>query len=122
MVYDSLNITLDAELKQAFYAAEINLFVCEKCAKKTFIDAPLLYHDMVLQFCVQYHPFASINDAEFIQQFNLDGSLAMAGIPAAFTEAGDYLTRPHIVFDMNEMLRYVAFRDAIAAAHNQEVE
>ena len=120
MVWDSLNVTLDPDLKKKLYAAEINLFECGKCGKKTFINAPVLYHDMTLQFCVQYYPPEVLDDADFHQQFNHDGFLAMNGMPAAFAKSGAYLTRPHIVFDMNEMIRYVTFRDGIATTKGDE--
>jgi hypothetical protein len=116
MVWDSLNVTLDNELKKKLYDAEVNIFECEKCGKQTFINAPLLYHDMTQQFCVQYYPPDSIDDVDFLLQFNTDGSFAMTGMPAAFSKTMAYLTRPHIVFDMNEMIRYVAFRDRIYIA------
>ena len=113
-VWDSLNVTLDPQLKKELLQATINLFSCQKCGKSTFIGAPLLYHDMDQQFCVQYYPPEALDHADFFRQFNPDGTLAMAGVPAAILKSGAYLTRPHIVFDMNEMLRYVAFRDGIA--------
>jgi hypothetical protein len=68
---------------------------------------------MTQQFCVQYYPPEALDDPEFFRQFNPDGSLAMTGIPAGFADSGAYLTRPQIVFDMTEMLRYVVFRDRI---------
>jgi RNA polymerase subunit RPABC4/transcription elongation factor Spt4 len=116
MVWDSINVTLDPDLKKRLYAAEINLFECEKCGKKTFINAPLLYHDMRLQFFIQYYPPDSLDDIDFFHQFKKDGSLSTAGIPEAIAKSASYLTRPHIVFDMNEMIRYVAFRDGITGA------
>jgi RNA polymerase subunit RPABC4/transcription elongation factor Spt4 len=119
MVWDSINVSLDPELKTKLYAAEINLFECQKCQKKTFINAPLLYHDMEMQFCVQYYPRKALDDEGFHRQFNADGSIAVTGMPAAFAESGAYITRPHIVFDMNEMIRYVAFRDRVAAANKK---
>jgi predicted nucleic-acid-binding Zn-ribbon protein len=113
MMWDSVNVTLDSESKRTLFDAQINLFSCEKCGKKTFINTPLLYHDMTQQFCVQYYPPEAVDDPKFFRQFNPDGSLAMTGIPAGYAESGAYLTRPQIVFDMTEMLRYVAFRDRI---------
>lgn len=113
-VWDSLNVTLDPDLKKKLYSAEINLFDCVECKKKSFINAPLLYHDMKQQFCVQYYPQESLDDAQFFRQFNTDGSISIPGIPDAFAKSGEYLTRPHIVFDMNEMIRYVVFRDHVA--------
>ncbi len=114
MVWDSLNVTLDPSLKKKLYAAEINLLECTKCRNKTFINAPLLYHDMTQKYCVQYYPPEALSDIDFFRQFNLDGSFSATGIPLAFTESSAYLTKPHIVFDMNEMIRYVTFRDGIA--------
>ena len=109
ILWDSINITLDPDLKKKLFAAEINSFECKKCGNKAFVNAPLLYHDMTLQFCVWYYPPESLEAADFFKQFNADGSLV--GMPAL----GAYLTRAHIVFDMSEMVRYVAFRDGIAA-------
>jgi hypothetical protein len=114
MIWDTLNITRESDLKNKLYAGEINRFECKKCEKKSVIEAPLLYHDMSQQFCVQYFPPKALDDPGFLQQFNRDGSFAMTAISMELGKSA-YLTRPHIVFDMNEMLRYVAFRDRIPA-------
>ncbi len=82
--------------------------------EKSFINLPLLYHDMTLKFCVQYYPRKALDDKAFFEQFNPDGSLATKGLPMAVPKLGAYPTRPHIVFDMNEILRCVAFRDRMA--------
>jgi len=119
MVWASLNVTQDPELKARLYAAEINRFDCEQCQKQTFINAPLLYHDMTMQFCVQYYPPEALDDEDFHRHFNADGSVAMTGLPASFATSGEYLTKPHIVFDMSEMIRYVAFRDHVAEANRK---
>jgi predicted nucleic-acid-binding Zn-ribbon protein len=39
-VWHSVNVKLDPELKRKLFDAQINLFSCEKCGKKTFINAP----------------------------------------------------------------------------------
>jgi CpXC protein len=85
-VWHSVNVKLDPELKRTLFDAQINLFSCEKCGKKTFINAPLLYHDMTQQFCVQYYPPEVLDNPKFFLQFNPDGSLANTGMPAAFVE------------------------------------
>ncbi len=118
MVWASLNVTHDPELKDRLYAAEINRFECEKCKKQTLINVPLLYHDMAMRFCVQYYPPEALKDEDFHRHFNADGSVAVNGVPEAVVKSAEYLTRPHIVFDMNELIRYVAFRDRVAA-HGQ---
>jgi hypothetical protein len=120
MVWDSINVTLDPELKETLFAGEVNLFVCEKCGKKAFISAPLLYHDMTLEFCVQYYPPETQQNENLLRQFRPNGSLAMTGVPAILNEPDAYLARPHLVFDMREMLRYVMFRDALAAFYKKE--
>lgn len=113
MVWDSINVTLDPDLKKKLYAAEINLFKCKKCNKETFINTPLLYHDMTQRFSVQYYPSQALENTAFFRQFNSDSSLSMFNF-AAIGDSSAYLARPHIVFDMNEMIRYIAFRDGIA--------
>lgn len=80
MVWDTINVTLDPGLKEKLYAAEINFFECRRCGEKSFINAPLLYHDMSRQFCVQYYPVDLLEDPAFFRLFNSDGSLAMSGI------------------------------------------
>ncbi len=115
MIWDTLNITLESDLKKKLYEGEINRFECKKCVKRSFIDVPLLYHDVSQQFCVQYFPPKALEDPDFLRQFNRDGSFAMTTLSLSLAKSSAYLTRPHIVFDMNELLRYVAFRDRIPA-------
>ena len=115
ILWDSINVTLDPDLKKKLYAGEINMFECKKCGEKAFVNSPLLYHDMTLKFCVQYYPPQSLGEADFFKQFNADGSLV--GMPLGL---GAYIAKPQIVFDMGEMIRHVAFRDGIAT-HRQEV-
>ena len=119
MVWSSLNVTLDPDLKDRLYAGEVNVFECEDCGEKVWINAPLLYHDMTNEFCVQYYDVEILDDSDILQRFNSDGSIAIAGIPEAFAESSKYMTRPHIVFDINEMLRYVEFRERIASPKDE---
>ena len=115
MVWSSLNITIDPDLKDRLYAGDINVLECEDCGNRARIKVPLLYHDMTKQFCVQLYDIEMLDDYDFLRQFKSDGSIAMVGIPEEFAKSGNYLTRPHIVFDMDEMVRYVEFRDRIAS-------
>ncbi len=120
MIYSSLNVTLDPELKEKLYAAEVNVLECEECEEKTWFSAPLLYHDMTAQIYVQFYDPDLLDDPDFLRQFNSDGSLDIKSVPVSLPSSGDYLRRPHIVFDMGEMLRYVKFRDSIASAAYDE--
>ncbi|MGB9592277.1 MAG: CpXC domain-containing protein, partial [Candidatus Kryptoniota bacterium] len=67
MVWESLNVTVDSDLKKKLFAGEINKFECEKCGNKAFVNAPILYHDMEQQFCVQYYPSEMLDDSDFLR-------------------------------------------------------
>lgn len=92
----------------------INTFSCDKCGHQAFIAAPLLYHDMTNRFCVQYYPPQALEDGGFYEQFSDRGELA-EGVNLPKGMGASYLFRPHIVFDINEMLRYITFRDRLGA-------
>lgn len=111
-IWESINVSLDPELKEKLFSGDINVFDCNICDKKTFVNSGLLYHDMQLRFCVSYYPPEILESEDLGKHFKADGTL---NIPAAFLpgEAGNYMTRPHIVFNMGEMMRYVLFRDLL---------
>lgn len=107
----TVNVTNDPELKEQLINGHVNLFTCGKCGMKGFLPVPLLYHDMALKFCVQYYPESALDDPEFLGQFKPDGTYV-------FTEdrsvvANSYIAKPHIVFAMDELVRYVIFRDKV---------
>jgi hypothetical protein len=106
VVWESLNVSLDPELRNKLVCGEINIFRCESCNSKVLINSPLLYHDMKREYCVQYFPPKKIEDFEFYDGFTIDGKLS--GLPT-----DNYLVAPHIVFDFNEMIRYIQFRDKL---------
>ncbi len=108
VLWDSLNVTLDPELKEKLFEGKINIFECIFCHFTTMIDYPLLYHDMDRRFIVQYYPFSSLMvNEDYLKMFRKNGKIRE--IPLSRT----YLEEPHIVFDMNEMLRYILFREKI---------
>jgi len=74
-------------------------------------NAVLLYHDMTHQFCVQFYPFESLKDADFLQRFRSDGTLRVGGLRKKML---GYIAKPHIVFSLKEMLHYILFRERIA--------
>ena len=93
-VWDSINVDLDAALRERLFAREINQFQCSSCGHNAFLDFPLLYHDMTRQFLVQYFPPSY-----------LDKGLDVTGRLDA--------SRWQVVFDMTEMLRYILFRETL---------
>ena len=69
----------------------------------------LLYTDPVKQFAVQFYPMDALGTDEFYEGFRRDGEPADADNKTESMEQ-DHL-RPHIVFDMAEMMRYIVFRE-----------
>jgi hypothetical protein len=68
---------------------------------------------MKRKYCVQYYPVQAIEDAEFFKRFTKDGKLNIDGLSKAMGEIGHYMVEPHIVFDLNEMIQYIKFRDKL---------
>lgn len=103
VVWNSVNVSLDPELRQKLFDAQINRFTCESCKNTAFIDEPLLYHDMNKQYCVQYYPLQELEDESFLKQFTADGRHNRPELPAMMPQLATYLTAPHVVLDMSEI-------------------
>jgi hypothetical protein len=117
-IYETINATISPDLKEKLIKGEINIFRCQKCGEEGFIPVPLLYHDMHKEFCVQFYPFDCLNDNGFLENFTKEGDINL-DIPVLtefpmLTKYADYLKRTHIVFDINELARYVIFRDKLS--------
>jgi hypothetical protein len=112
-VWNALNISVNPELRYKLFNAEINVFVCEICDHKALINVPLLYHDVQRRYGVQYYPPDSLKNEQFLEQFTDQGKMDLSRIHISSKAEGHYLTDPHIVFDLNEMLRYIDFRDKV---------
>ena len=107
-VWKTLDIKADPAAKDALFAWEINVFLCSQCDFRAQMPVSLLYHDADRQFGIQYYPMDSLGSEPFYEQFGRDGE--------HFAENGSdelpaYLRKPHIVFDMAEMMRYIVFRE-----------
>lgn len=110
-IWRSMNVSTDPEIKSSLFEGKINIFECDACGYSGFIPVPLLYHDMEKKFCVQYYPFELIDQEEFFIQFDMDGGLNRETF--AQLELPEYMRRQHIVFDMDEMIRYIEFRERL---------
>ncbi len=113
-VWRSLNTSLDPDAKELLLAHQVNVFRCPSCGYESLIDIDFLYHDPERQFCVQFYPFDRLADDGFLANFNLEGRPQVRlpehiKVPSSMA----YLTSPHIVFDMAELVRYIAFRDRL---------
>jgi hypothetical protein len=112
-VRDSLNVTVDPNLRNRLFNADINIFTCESCNHKAIINIPLLYHDMNRRYCVQYYPPESIEDDKFMDQFTTDGKWSFRDIPEIVNNDLNYMGDPHIVFSLFDMIQYIKFRDRL---------
>jgi GNAT superfamily N-acetyltransferase len=117
-VWSSLNVTLNPEAKADLLKGEINLFRCASCGFEGPLPVPLLYHDMDNRFMVQYLPAEALEDGSFYNVFTSDGRLDLgiddASEASPFAQLfpllmGDF----HVVFSMEELARYVTFRDRL---------
>ncbi len=113
-VWRSINVAQDPEAKEMLLAGSVNVFRCPKCGYESLLDIDLLYHDMEKRFCVQYYPYERLSEDGFLTNFSVEGEPAIE-VPGGMRLKPDmdYMTHPHIVFEMGELVRYVAFRDRL---------
>jgi len=118
VLWDSLNVTVTPSGKKELLEGRLNVFHCEKCGHQEAVDIPFVYHDMDLKFWISYFPVDSLKDYDFYLLFEGNGQQKL---PAAQSEIIDilgegsaYMNMQHIVFDMDEVLRYVIFREVLA--------
>ncbi len=111
---DSINVSLDPELRVRLFNGDINIFRCESCDITVKIEKDLLYHDQVRKFGIKYVPPYWLDYSESFKYFSTDGKYRLdfdAG--DMFQEKANYLFDAHVVFDLNEMLRYITFRELL---------
>ncbi|MEO1288990.1 MAG: CpXC domain-containing protein [Chloroflexota bacterium] len=119
-VYQTINVTLNPDLKQSLFEGNINILNCSECDNRTPIDTTFLYHDMIQQLAIYYYPPTLIREDEFLKQFNVDGTLNhdTSMFPNEKLDDMAYLMqRPQIVFSMTDLLTYVVFRDRLMSVH-----
>ena len=121
-VWHSLNPCLDPGDKELLFMGKINLFSCEKCSYKAFIPIDFIYHDTAQQYCVQFYSPHSVENADFINSFTSEGLPGWVDSLGNLGTQAPYLLRPHIVFDTGELIRYVEFRDRLAAKQSELAE
>lgn len=116
IVWTSLNVTLNPEAKRDLLEKRINLVQCEKCGTNTQIHLRMLYHDMEKEFCVILVPFSTIVDTNLAFEFNERGELGSnydSENEKNTNKPYDYMLHIHPIFDMDELIRYILFRDKL---------
>jgi hypothetical protein len=127
LIFRTINVRVDPQLKNDLLNGSINRFHCTKCGSESSLPIDLLYHDPDQGFWVQYLPFNwRERDGQWLSRFTRDGEMRVGGsselgepykrfIDACATRSQtSYVARsPHIVFSMDELVRYVVFRDRL---------
>ena len=121
-VWRSLSPSVDPGSKELLFAGKVNLFSCAQCSYEAFIPIDFIYHDPVQKYCVQFYSPRSVENADFINAFTLDGLPAWIETLGTMGKEAPHLLRPHIVFHMSELIRYVEFRDRLAAKNSEAQE
>ncbi len=112
LIWDSINADLDPEAREALLDGRIHVSNCPTCQKTIKAANSILYHDMRREFFVLYCPFQSIKDPSFFGSFSSDGHLDL-NTGLAEEDAPKYAKNVHYVFSMNELGRYIRFREAL---------
>jgi len=113
-IWLSVDARENPEDKKKLLDGKLNIFQCDNCDHKAVIPHPLLYYDMTNKFCVQLLTFDIIHDREFLEQFTDDGQLKIfADLPKWHIQ--NHFQNIHIIFSMEEMVRYIIFRDKLAS-------
>jgi ssDNA-binding Zn-finger/Zn-ribbon topoisomerase 1 len=110
MVWSTINAQVSPEARKALLNGEINIVACCQCKNRILLGRPLLYHDMQIGYMAWYFPLSSVQDGTIFN--SIDPSAQVRGIEN-YPEC-DYAASIHLVFDMDELVRYVRFRDVLA--------
>jgi Zn ribbon nucleic-acid-binding protein len=119
-VWRSINTTENPELKKDLFEGRINIFHCLECDFEGSLPVDLLYHDMENHFCIQFFPFEWTLDDHFLQRFYFKNGEIIQKFPTTDLNIPLYLQRPHIVFNMNEMIRYIIFLEKVIREERNE--
>lgn len=114
-VWSSINVMLNPEGRNRLFNGEINRFRCAQCGYESLIPLPLLYHDPGRQIAAHYFPSNSIEKAEFLNQFDIRGKFS-AGNQVDF-EVPEYLKDVHVVFNLDELITYIIYRETLIEFH-----
>ena len=107
-VIKTVDASADPGAREALFAWQVNVFTCRECDMRALLPVDLLYVDPEKGFSVQYYPLDALGSDQFYGQFRRNGEPVKT--PAYKGKDGRAI-KPHIVFDMAEMMRYITFRE-----------
>ena len=109
-----MNVSVDPHMKEPLLEGKINYYNCKNCDFSGFIPAPFIYHDMENELFVQYYPFEGLDDEkELVNLFSPDGKLRIDFGDHPDESIPTYMKDPKVVFSMEELIRYIAFREKL---------
>jgi hypothetical protein len=110
-------------MKEPLMDGKINYYNCTNCDFGGFIPAPFIYHDMENELFVQYYPFEGLdNEEELITLFSPDGKLRIDFGDHPEESIPVYMKDPKVVFSMEELIRYIAFREKLMTLNKSDDE
>jgi hypothetical protein len=112
-IWDSVNVSLNPELKAKLFEGNLNIFTCDQCSHTRPVLSSVLYHDMHRGFAVQFFPDQFLEDDEFYNRWRDDDPGMGDVVRTMKSKIPRHLAHPHIVFDLDELKRYVAFRERL---------
>jgi len=109
------------QLRDLILGGRINVFECSVCSIAVRIDVPLLYVDSAHVFSVFYLPSEALSDATALRTFDTRGRLSEPVKVRTSAMGGMIVADPHVVFSVAELVRFIEFREALAAqrAHDR---
>lgn len=111
--WHSINAQIDPQAKMKLLNGELNVFQCNNCNYKSSMPGEFLYHDMINKYCVQLIPFNHVDDNITLDRFTANGHLNInVGLPTG--PISEFFNNIHTVFSMQELVRYIIFRDKLA--------
>lgn len=122
IIYESINTEENSLLREALFKGEINRFECEECKEKGFINSDLLYQDVKKKFSVQYIPPQDLDIPEFYYRFKQEFPISLdIHVPEGMNHiVPEHLNKPHVVFEMQEMLHMIVFLEMLLVNNNNE--
>lgn len=109
LVWDTTNAQVNPEAKAALLNGETNLYICRACGKCFLMDKPLLYHDMEIGYMAWHFHFSLVQSGKILEWIDPGGQArGIEDCPEC-----DYAASIHYVFDMDELVRYIRFRDVL---------
>lgn len=127
-LWEAIDADPDPEARTALFEARVNRFDCPSCDFDALVPVPLLYHDRRRQFVAQFFPFGWLDEPKFVERFTADGRDRQVleqferAVKAKKIPPGAEPAEPHVVFEMQELVRYVLFRERVFDARDAQTQ